>query len=127
MYLIDSYAWVEYFIGSTKGEVLQKLLQEERNSFLTVECCLAEIRGWALRNKKEFDTIFKLIRANSTIITITEQDWIAAAVVWFELRKKRKHFGLVDAVILVKQSEHRCKVISGDPHFKDLKDVVFLR
>ena len=126
LYIIDSYGWVEYFLGSSKGEVVRKLLQEEKNQFLTVECCLAEIRGWALRNEKDFDYLFKIIRANSSIIPLTEHDWIDAALIRYQLRKKIKHFGLIDAVILVKQKEKNCKVISGDPHFSGLKDVVYL-
>jgi len=126
LYIVDSYGWVEYFLGSVKGEIVRKLLQDEKHRFLTVECCLAEIRGWALRNEKDFDDLFKIIRANSNIMPLTEHDWIDAALVRYQLRKKIKHFGLIDAVILVKQKENNCKVVSGDPHFSGLKDVVYL-
>jgi len=34
LYIIDSYAWVEYFIGSKKGEVLKKLFLDEKNYFI---------------------------------------------------------------------------------------------
>ncbi len=125
-YIIDSYAWIEYFIGSKKGEILRKLLTEEKNQFLTAECCLAEINGWALRNDKDFDILFKLIRANSDISQITEHDWIEAGKERFEQRKKQKDFGLIDAVLLIKQKEINCKIISGDKHFKNLKNIVFL-
>ncbi len=125
-YIIDSYAWIEYFIGSKKGEILKRLFIEEKNKFLTVECCLAEINGWALRNDKDFDSLFKLIRANSNISQITEYDWIEAGKERFEQRKKQKDFGLIDAVLLIKQKEINCKIISGDKHFKNLKNIVFL-
>ena len=55
-YVIDSYTWVEYLIGTQKGEVLRGLFQDEKNSFFTVECCLAEIAGWALRNNKNLSS-----------------------------------------------------------------------
>jgi len=124
--IIDSYAWVEYFNGSEKGDVLRKLFLKEDNSFFTVECCLAEIKGWALRENQDFDKILRVIRANSEILEMSEQDWIDAAVERFEQRKKQKDFGMFDAAILAKQKEKRCKVISGDKHFKGLKGVVFL-
>lgn len=125
-YIIDSYAWVEYFLGSEKGLILRKLFLEEKNKFLTVECCLAEIKGWAIRSERDFNELFEIIRANSLILPLTQHDWIDAADVRVEQRKKQKDFGLIDAMILVKQKEIGCKVISGDKHFKNLKKVVFL-
>lgn len=126
LYLIDSYAWVEYFLGSPKGKILQALLREETNQFLTVVCCLAEIKGWSLRNKKDFVPLLKIIHANSTLVSVQESDWVSAADIRFTLRKEKKHFGLIDAVILVKQKEHQGRVISGDHHFKGLPEVLFL-
>ncbi len=126
IYIIDSYAWIEYFIGSKKGGLLQKLFLDEKNKFLTVECCLAEIKGWAIKNNQEFNRLYEIIRANSDIIKIADYNWIDSAVERFEQRKTKKDFGLIDAVILTKQKELNCKIISGDKHFKDMKNVVFL-
>ena len=126
MYIIDSYAWVEYFLGSEKGSILKKLFLNAENSFLTVECCLAELKGWALKNNQDFEKIFTIIRANSSIVKIGENDWILAADHRFEQRKTQPDFGLIDAVLLAKQEERRCTIISGDKHFKKLKKVLFL-
>ena len=126
LYLIDSYAWIEYFIGSSKGSILKKLFLNENNRFFTVECCLAEIRGWAFKNNRDFNEMFKIIRANSNILSVTEYDWINCAKERFEQRKTQRDFGLIDAVILVKQKELNCVIITGDKHFKNLKNVVFL-
>ena len=125
-YVIDSYAWVEYLLGSKKGETLKKLFMQEGNEFLTVECCLAEMKGWCLKNNQDFNGVFTVIRANSMIIALRENDWIKAADERFEQRKRQKDFGLIDALILVKQKEFDAKIISGDKHFKELSDVVFI-
>ena len=125
-HIIDSYAWVEYFIGSDKGQKLHHLFQEKDNSFSTVECCLAEIHGWCLKNNQNFDKYYKIIVANSKMIPLNEKDWIDAAKEKLIQRKKYKNFGLIDAIILTKQKQLSCKVISGDSHFKELKDVVFM-
>ena len=125
-YIIDSYTWIEYFIGSSKGETLRKLFMDERNRFTTLECCLAEIMGWSLKNNQDFAWLFTIVRSNSDILQITEHDWIDAGKERHEQRKHQKDFGLIDSVILVKQKEFNCKVISGDKHFKNLPNVVFL-
>ncbi|MBI2147156.1 PIN domain-containing protein [Candidatus Woesearchaeota archaeon] len=126
VYIIDSYAWIEYFIGSSKGSVLKKLFLAQENTFLTLSCCLGEIKGWTLREQRNFTGLFTIIRANSTIIPLSDDDWMIAADIRFEQRKKQKDFGFIDAVILAKQQELSCKVISGDVHFRGLKDVIFL-
>ncbi|MBS3128786.1 hypothetical protein J4410_06610 [Candidatus Woesearchaeota archaeon] len=126
IYIIDSYAWVEYFLGSKKGEILKKLFLDSQNRFLTVECCLAEIKGWTLKNNQNFDEILKIIRANSTIMKIEEKDWISAAEHRFTQRKTQSDFGLIDAVLLTKQQALQCLIISRDKHFRGLKNVVFM-
>ena len=126
LYIIDTYAWMEYFIGSKKGEVLIKLLSDETNELITVDCCLAEIKGWSLRNSLNFEQLFNIIRANSKIILMSENNWIQAGKERFEQRKTQKDFGLIDSAILVKQKELRTQVVSGDKHFKNLKNIVFL-
>jgi hypothetical protein len=52
--------------------------------------------------------------------------WIGAAKIRFEMRKKIKNFGLIDSILVAKQQEFKCKVISGDFHFKSLKNVVYM-
>jgi len=126
IYLIDSYAWIEYFNGTKKGEVLKKLFLDENKIFLTVECCLAEMKGWALKNNVHFDPFYRMIHANSQIVKVTEQNWLAAAEERFHQRISRPNFGMIDAVLLVKQKELQAKVVSGDIHFKNLKDVIFM-
>lgn len=126
LHIIDSYAWIEYFIGSDKGDVLRKLFLDANNKFITVECCLAEIKGWSIKNKEDFNRFFRIVRANSYIVTVTEHNWISAADERFEQRKRQRDFGLIDSIILVKQKEFNCKIISGDKHFKGLRNVLFL-
>ena len=127
IYIVDSYAWVEYFIGSEKGEVLRKILKDSGNKLLTPECCVAELTGWALKNSQDFDKVFAAIRANSEIMTVTLHDWIEAGRIRFEIRKKIENFGLIDSVILAKQREFNALVVSGDRHFTNLPNVTFMQ
>jgi predicted nucleic acid-binding protein len=125
-FIIDSYAWVEYFLGSKKGEVVNELFSNQENEFITVDCCLAEIHGWVLREKQNFEKFLTVIRANSDLMKLSEQNWIDAGKERFEQRKNQKDFGLIDSALVAKQKELNCKIVSSDKHFKNLKDVVFL-
>jgi len=54
------------------------------------------------------------------------QDWLEAAAIRSEVRKKSKGFGMMDALILAQQKRLGCKVVSGDLQFKHLGGVVFV-
>jgi predicted nucleic acid-binding protein len=126
VYLIDTYAWVEYFIGSKKGEQVKKIIEDENNAIFTAECCLAEIKGWAIRESMDFEELYSIIRKVSDIQCILTQDWLEAATIRSELRKTKEGFGMIDALIIAQQKRIGCKVVSGDPHFGHLKDVIFI-
>jgi predicted nucleic acid-binding protein len=125
-YILDTHAWVEYFKGSDKGVLVNKLFLGKDNNFFTVACSLAELKCWALRNNYNFNNFLPLLRANSTISPITEKMWIRAADIRHEHRKTQHDFALIDAVILTMQRVVGGKVVSGDKHFRELKDVLFL-
>ena len=126
VYLIDTYAWVEYFIGSKKGEQVKKIIEDENNVIFTPECCLAEIKGWAIRESMDFEELYSIIRKVSDIQCILTQDWLEAAMIRSELRKTKKGFGMIDALIIAQQKRIGCKVVSGDLHFEHLKDIIFI-
>ncbi len=126
MYLIDTYAWVEYFIGSDKGKKVKKILEDENNKILTPECCLAEIKGWCIRENQDFEELYSIVRKISDIQCILTQDWLEAASISSELRKTKKDFGMIDALILAQRKRFGCKVVSGDPHFKGTRDAIFI-
>ncbi|MBI4148577.1 PIN domain-containing protein [Candidatus Woesearchaeota archaeon] len=125
-YIVDAYAWIEYFRGSKKGEPFKKLLMSEAIAFISVECTIAEVRLWAIRNTIDFDKLFVVMKANSSFSPVTLHDWIEAAAIRQEMRKTRERFGLIDALLLVKQKEQRCHIITGDPHFKGLPSITYL-
>ena len=125
-YILDTYAWVEYLIGSQKGEKVKKLFSDKDNSFLTVECCLAELRGWSLRNDVDFDYIIELTECNSKIVEVDREDWINAARIKWDMMKRVKKFGLMDSLLLAKQKNTDAIIVTGDKDFRKLKNILFL-
>ncbi|KAF5422391.1 MAG: putative nucleic acid-binding protein, contains PIN domain [Candidatus Methanomarinus sp.] len=126
VYLIDTYAWVEYFIGSDKGKIVREILEDEKNVILTPECVLAELKGWAIRENIDFEELYQIVRKLSDIQCLTTNDWLDAASIRTEIRKNMKDFGMIDALIVAQQKRFNCKVISGDPHFEHIKNAMFL-
>ncbi|MBU0615670.1 MAG: PIN domain-containing protein [Nanoarchaeota archaeon] len=126
IYIIDTYAWIEFINGTTQGFILKKLFDNLKNKFVTMECCLAELAGFALRKDVNFNEILNMVKEKSVILPVLTDTWIKAAKIRYLLRKNIAHFGLVDAILVAKQEELKCKVVSGDPHFKGLKNVVYI-
>ncbi len=125
-YILDTYAWIEYFIGSRKGIIVKKILENNQNTFTILENCIAELCGWCLKERVDFGKSLSTVRSCSSIEPVNFNNWIQAARIKWEKRKRVKDFGLMDAIILAKQKELKCKIITGDRHFKNQKDVVFL-
>ena len=125
IYVIDTYAWVEYFRGTEKGKKLQKLLEQEHR-FITPVCCVFELKSWALSENLDFAAILNTVQSQSRIKPVSDSDWEEAAEARHKHRKTIKDFGLVDALIVVIQQRLKAKVVSGDKHFKTLRNVVYI-
>ena len=126
IFIIDTYAWIEYFIGSKPAVQLQQLFNDKKNKFVTMECCLSELRGYCLKNNFDFNQLYDIIKVNSLVLPVLREHWINAAKIRYEMRKETKNFGLIDSILVAKQQELNCKIVTGDHHFKNLKNVVFI-
>ena len=127
LYIIDTYAWVEYLTGSEKGKRVKELFQDTKNRFITIECCLAELKGWTIKENLHFQEILNIVQTNSKIIPVLMNDWIHAAAIKSEIAKGVRDFGLVDALLIAKQNNLKCRIITADKHFTNLKNIEFLK
>lgn len=125
-YLLDTYAWVEYFIGSKKGEFVKGMVEDENSVIYTPECCLAELKDWAIREGVDFEEHYRILRKRSDIHCTTTGDWLDAVTVRIEMRKKSKDFGMMDSLVVAQQRRLGCKVVSGDAHFWGVEGAVLL-
>ena len=126
MYLIDAYAWVEYFRGTEKGRKAAKSIDDPKLDLMTLESTVAEIKGWALRESKPFDDLYLVVRRNSKIVHTSLEEWLRAAELRMEVRRKVPGFGMLDALLLAAKERHDCGILTGDPHFRKMAGVTFL-
>lgn len=126
MYVIDTYAWIEYFRGTEKGRKVNPLFNHDTNRFLTPECCVFELKCWTLSENIDFKAVLQTVRSISTIETVSYDSWLRAAKIRHDCRKNIKDFGLVDSLIVAIQEKHKAMIISGDKHFKTLKGVYYI-
>ena len=124
--IVDSHAWIEYFEGSVKGKKTEKIIENPGITLITLESTIAEVFRWCNEKESNFGEVFNDIRRMSDIVPISLTNWIVAAPIKIAKRRFMKDFGLMDALLLAKQAELKAKIITGDKHFKNLKNVVYI-
>jgi len=130
MLVLDSYAWVEYFLGSEKGEVVRTYLSRE--PVATPDIVLAEVARKYLREGVAGTEVKKrlyFIAARSEIETLDADLGLAAAEAWQELATKatkKPRPSLSDGIVLAAARNRGARVLTGDVHFEGLKEAIML-
>jgi predicted nucleic acid-binding protein len=120
--LIDSWAWIEFFKGSKAGKKVKNFIE---NSDIVVMSAItmAEVYRWFLRSYTEADAeeARGVMREMCFTVPVSEEIAVDAARI-----KHRKKWGLGDSIIYATAKQEKAKVLTGDPDFKGVKDVVFI-
>jgi predicted nucleic acid-binding protein len=125
-YVIDAYAWIEYLIGSEPGAKVNAVLEKETNQIYTCAVTVAEVVSKVARESREPTVAYDILVNNSQIIDVDEKLSKEAGLLHAEMRKKEKDFGLADAYVLATSRKLNSKILTGDPHFRNVKDAVLL-
>lgn len=132
MIVFDSYAWVEYFIGSKRGAVAKEHLEGEE--IATPDIVLAEIARKYLREGMDVHEVrgrLYFISSQSEVEAMDADLALAAAEAWGELeararKEKLRRPSLTDGILLALARKRGAKVLTGDEHFKGLKEAIML-
>ncbi len=122
-YIIDTFAWVEYFKGTEIGVKIKDLIESGEN--VTPTIVLAELKKkFTEWNRIDFDKKLLFIKSNSEIIPLDEDVAISSG----EIRATIDiaGIGLADCILIAMSRLYDLKVLTGDPHFKDLDEGEYL-
>ncbi len=123
--MVDAWAWVEYLIGSENGAKLTKILDESGEEVYTCAITVAEVISKVAREKRDVNEAYSILSSNSQIVNIDKE--LSLHAIHCEMRKTLKDFGLADAYVLAATRRLNAKVLTGDLHFKNIKDAVMLK
>ena len=126
-YVIDAWAWVEYLIGSEFGARVNEILDAEGNEVYTCAITLAEVISKVAREGRDVKAAYTLLSGNSQFVNADEELSFETGVLHFEMRKTVKDFGLADAYVLATARKLKSKILTGDPHFKGIKEAVLIK
>ncbi len=119
--LLDSWAWLEFFKGSENGKMVKDYVGrgEAYTTAANVYAVYHRLREDEGRDKTQRALYF--IKNRCTIIDI---DW-EVAIKAAEIRSN-KGLRAIDAFTLAAARIKNARVLTGDVHFKSIKDVIFL-
>jgi predicted nucleic acid-binding protein len=127
-YVIDSYAWIEYFMGTKTGEKVKPIIENTEEK-ITPTICLAEIYAKTLRAENdelaEKQRIF--IKEKSALAPLDEITAVEAATLTSKLKREIPGWGLADSIVYATALIKKAEVVTGDEHFKKLKNVTFIK
>ncbi len=126
-YIVDAWAWIEYFRGSEYGAKLNEILEDPVTDVYTCAITVAEVISKTAREGRDVEAAYDMILSNAQITKIDEQISKQAGLLHSKMRQTRKDFGIADAFILAVASKLKAKIITGDPHFNGLENVIMIK
>lgn len=125
-YVLDSWAWLEYFEGHSRGERVRKIISDERDEIFTHAVTVAEIISKAVRSGKDVEAVLLAIRGNSNIVPADVLESKEVGITHAITKKKSKNFSLADAFVLATARKMKANIVTGDPDFRDINGVIML-
>ncbi len=121
-YVIDTYAWIEYFKGSKQGKIALQYI--ERGNSITSAVTIAELAYKYQREKKSFNEDYHFILSISKIQDVTNEIARMAGELNAENKEKIHNWGMADSIILATAKRFNVKVVTGDSHFRSLNSIM---
>lgn len=129
--MIDTYAWVEYLIGSRIGTKAKDYI--ETGQALTPSIVLVELRKWYLReieegrrSEREMQLHFQFIESATEVVPLDTSLASKAGETDFLMKKRVRNWPIADSIIYATTRSRGAQVVTGDPHFRGLEEVIFI-
>lgn len=123
-YVLDSSAWVEYLDGSTTGQKVSQILENETVG--TSIIAIAELADKFEKENKNFEKTLAFIQGRSLLLPFTLSIACSAAKIKKKIRTKKSKFGLVDAIHLATALQQKATFVTADNDFRNTEGVLLL-
>jgi predicted nucleic acid-binding protein len=123
-FVIDTWVWVEYYLGEDSR--VNEYIENDSLDLFTSSITLTEMIKFLHQNHENPENIRQVVSEigiRSLVIPVTEDIAILAG----EFRNDGFKGGIADTIILATARFGGHKVVTGDPHFKEISDAVFIK
>jgi len=128
---VDSYAWIELFLGGQKGQKVRRMMADAEE-LRTPDIVLAEISRKYVRERAETSRVrsrLETITSASLITPVETEIAMKAGETFVELaeraaKQRRRAPSLFDAIVLATARVYDSKVLTGDEHLEGLPETI---
>jgi PIN domain nuclease of toxin-antitoxin system len=127
-YVIDSYAWLAYFMGTVAGAKAKTIIESSEEK-ITPTICLAEVYGKTLKveGKETAENQRIFIKEKSVLAPLDELIALEATKTNNKMKKEIDGWGLADSIVFATGVIKKADIVTGDEHFKKLEGVHFIK
>ena len=121
MILVDSFGWIEYL---AEGQLVERYEEYLANlaEVVTPTIVLYEVYKRLRRERKEEEVLLVIAQIMKTkVVPLSEE--IALSAVEIGLKHT---LPMADAIVYATAMKENCPVVTSDPHFKGLEEVIYL-
>ncbi|GAI23432.1 unnamed protein product [marine sediment metagenome] len=120
MILVDSFGWIEYLAGGQLAERYEEYL-DNLAEVVTPTIVLYEVYKKLRRERKEGEALLVVAQIMKTrIVPLSEEIALSAAEI-----SLKYSLPMADAIVYATATKEACPVVTSDPHFKGLADVIY--
>lgn len=123
--LLDAWAWVEYLRGSEAGRRVKREI-EVGSRILTNVVTVAEVISKFRREGLPVEAAWHAITSLSRTVPVKEADAREVGDIHATSKKANPNFSLADAFVLQTARKYGCRILTGDPDFKRIKEARML-
>ena len=125
-YVVDAFAWVEYLAATPFGARARAIVEDEENEIYTAALSVSEVVSRAQRENRDGRHAAELLEGVSVVVPMDFTLAVTTGIIHAEKRRQIRDFPYGDAAILAMAKRLRAKVLTGDPHFREMENVEFL-
>lgn len=124
-YVIDSWAWIEYFDATQYGLKAREII--EKHEIFTSAITVSELVSKFMKERRDPDEMVNALASLSRIINIDINLARGIGMVHYQVKRTNPNFSFGDAAVLYTARSLNAKVLTGDPDFKGLKEAEMLK
>ena len=128
-YVIDTFAWVEYLIGSRRGATVKEYI--EGGGAATPTIAIMELAKWfhremesGRRTMEEMNQASEFVRTKTLVVDLDESMARKAGETDFLMKKKVHNWPVADSIVYTTATVANAKVVTGDPHFRSVENAI---
>jgi predicted nucleic acid-binding protein len=126
--VFDAYAWVEYALDGPNADLVAEKLSMAQQA-QTPATVIGELKEAMLKHnipRQKISAILNYIKNRSTIVNIDADIAEKAGEINFKHKKQVKDWGMLDSLVYATAIIKKAQVITGDPHFRKLRNVIYI-